>query len=376
MGKDLRGKELGKGISQRKDKYYVGRYTSRSGKRVQKLFTKLQECRKWLADEQYADEHTNLEFPSDMLVGAWFDYWISVKKRTVRPNTLRNYTERYNRNIKPVIGNKILREVNTLHCQKIMNDMADENYRTATIHQTRIALYNMLDYAYQNGIIVKNPCNRMVKSDIGKDSSKKEALTIENQKKFCKAIEGTSYEYQYKFVLQTGLRTGELVGLKWEDVDWKNKTITISRSLEYRHSTGEWREGPPKSKSGYRTIPLTDEAVSLLKLQKNKNASYKFIDIKWKDRVFLCRKGTPVKNSTYDTGIYKVCDKANIPKFSMHVLRHTFATRCIEAGMMPKTLQMILGHSNIGITMNLYVHTTQEQKQLEMNKVAEALKVI
>ena len=92
--------------------------------------------------------------------------------------------------------------------------------------------------------------------------------------------------------------------------------------------------------------------------------------------MFLCRKGTPVKNSTYDTGIYKVCDKANIPKFSMHVLRHTFATRCIEAGMMPKTLQMILGHSNIGITMNLYVHTTQEQKQLEMNKVAEALKVI
>ena len=112
-----------------------------------------------------------------------------------------------------VIGNKILREVNTLHCQKIMTNMADEDYRTATICQTRIALYNMLDYAYQSEIIPKNPCNRMVKSDIGKESSKKEALTIENQKKFCEAIKGTSYEYQYRFALQTGLRTGELVGL-------------------------------------------------------------------------------------------------------------------------------------------------------------------
>lgn len=82
------------------------------------------------------------------------------------------------------------------------------------------------------------------------------------------------------------------------------------------------------------------------------------------------------ENSTYDTGIYKACDRAKIPRFSMHVLRHTFATRCIEAGMTPKTLQTILGHSNIGITMNLYVHTTDEQKNLEMDRVAEALKVI
>ena len=69
-------------------------------------------------------------------------------------------------------------------------------------------------------------------------------------------------------------------------------------------------------------------------------------------------------------------NKAKIPKFSMHVLRHTFATRCIEAGMKPKTLQTILGHSNIGITMNLYVHTTEEQKQKEIDQIADALKVV
>lgn len=96
----------------------------------------------------------------------------------------------------------------------------------------------------------------------------------------------------------------------------------------------------------------------------------------WSEFVFLCRKGQPVKNSTYDTALFKICEKAGINKFSMHGLRHTFATRCIEGGMMPKTLQKILGHSNIGITMNLYVHITEEEKQKEIDMVACALNVV
>ena len=376
MGKDIRGKDLGVGISQRSDGFYVGRYTDKYGKRKQKLFRKLQECRQWLADSQYRDEHSNLNFPEEMTVKAWFDYWISMKKRTVRPNTVRNYTERYEHNIDPVIGKLLLSEVRPIQCQAIMNKMADKGYRTSTIYQARITLYNMLDYAYQNDVIMKNPCNGMVKSDIGKPSQKKEALTLERQKKFVKGIEGNTYEYQYKFLLQTGLRTGELVGLKWSDIDFDSRTVSINRSMEYRHSTGEWRIGEPKSKSGYRTIPLTDEAIEILKKQKQKNSNFKIIPLEWREFVFLCKKGTPVKNSTYDTMLFKLCEKIGIPKFSMHVLRHTFATRCIEAGMKPKTLQTILGHANIGITMNLYVHTTEDEKQKEIEKIAAALKVV
>ena len=258
----------------------------------------------------------------------------------------------------------------------IMNRMADEGYRTSTIYQARITLFNMLDYAYQNDVIMKNPCNGMVKSDIGKPTQKKEALTLEQQKRFVTGIAGNAYEYQYKFLLQTGLRTGELVGLKWSDIDFDNRTLTISRSMEYRHSAGEWRIGEPKSKSGYRSIPLTTEAIKILRRQKQKNLEVKVIPMEWSEFVFLCRKGTPVKNSTYDTMLFKQCDKIGIPRFSMHVLRHTFATRCIEGGMKPKTLQTILGHSNIGITMNLHVHTTEDEKHKEIEKIAAALKVV
>ena len=111
MGQDLKRKELGVGISQRFDGLYVGRFTTKYGQRKQKLFRKLQECRQWLADSQYQDEHSNLNFPEEMTVKAWCDYWISIKKRTVRPNMGRNYTECYDRNMDSVIGNQILSKV-------------------------------------------------------------------------------------------------------------------------------------------------------------------------------------------------------------------------------------------------------------------------
>ena len=375
MGKNLKGKELGEGIYQQANGTYCARFVDRFGKRKAKRSKKLQEVRQWLADATYIDEHSDIEQATNMLVDAWFEYWIDVKKKTVRPNTVRNYTERYNKNIQKVIGKKILTEVKPIHCQKIFTNMADEGYKTSTIYQARITLFNMLEFAKENDVILSNPCKKSVKSDMGKPSQKKEALTLDTQKKFLEYATGQSYENQYRFVLQTGLRTGELIGPKWEDIDFTKKTLKIQRSMEYRHSVGEWRIGEPKSKSGYRTIPLTDEAVRILIAQKEKNKNIKEIQEEWSEFIFLSRKGEPVKNSAYDTALFKICDKAEIKRFSMHVLRHTFATRCIEGGMMPKTLQKILGHSNIGITMNLYVHITEEEKQKEIDKVSCVLNV-
>lgn len=373
MAKDLKGKELGRGLAQQKDGLYVGNFVDKLGKRRVKRFKKLQECRKWLDEAKYIDEHSSITEANNMIVDAWFEYWISIKEKTVRPNTVRNYRERYQKNISKVIGKMMLVDVKPIHCQKIFSDMADEGYKTTTMYQTRIALFNMLEFAKENDIIIHNPCKKSVRSDMGKPSDKKEALEIAEQQTFLEYAEGQSYENQYRFILQTGLRTGELVGLKWEDIDFDKKTMTISRSMEFRHSTGVWRVGEPKSSSGYRTIPLTNEAIRILKDQKIKNSRLKVTPIEWREYVFLCRKGTPIKNSTYDTALYKICNKAGIKPFAMHILRHTFATRCIEGGMKPKTLQKILGHSNIGITMNLYVTTTDDEKQKEIELVENTL---
>ena len=247
MGKDLKGKELGVGLSQQKNGLYCARFVDKFGKRRQKRSKKLQECRQWIADATYTDEHSDIEHANDFIVDAWFDYWIGIKEKTVRPNTVRNYRERYNRNIKGIIGKKLLTEVKPIHCQKVFSDMADEGYKTTTIYQTRIALYNMLEFAKENDVIRSNPCKKTVKSDMGKPSEKKKALTIDTQKKFLLSAEGQSYENQFRFVLQTGLRTGELIGLRWGDIDFENRTLKIQRSMEYRYSVGEWRIGDRKS---------------------------------------------------------------------------------------------------------------------------------
>lgn len=172
-GKRLNGKELGVGISQQKNGLYSARFVDKFGKCRQKRFKKLQECRQWIADATYVDEHSNIMQAADIMVDAWFDYWIDIKKKTVRPNTVRNYTERYNRNIKKIIGKMLLSEVKPLHCQKIFSDMADEDYRTSTIYQTRIALFNMLEFAKENDVIRYNPCKKSVKSDMGKPRRKR-----------------------------------------------------------------------------------------------------------------------------------------------------------------------------------------------------------
>lgn len=145
MGKDLKGKELGVGITQQKNGLYNAGFVDKLGKRRVKCFKKLQECRKWLDEAKYIDEHSSITEANAMMVDAWFEYWISIKEKTVRPNTVRNYRERYHRNISKVIGKMLLIDVKPIHCQKIFSDMADEGYKTTTIYQTRIALYNMLD---------------------------------------------------------------------------------------------------------------------------------------------------------------------------------------------------------------------------------------
>ena len=323
----------------------------------------------------------------------WFDFWIENIVGDLAPNTLRNYRDRYKHNIQPVIGRIKLTDVKPMHCKKVFIEM-DADYSGSTIRQAYITMGTMLKAAKMNDLISKHPMDGVRFTKPVRAANDIKFLTREEQRIFLETARRSHNYNQYALILETGLRTGELIGLTWDAVDFGKRTLTVNKTLECRHKQHFWRAGPPKTQQSYRTIPLTDRAYEILKEIKDKrpwqkespllSQTLEYIDrrtgaisrLVMRDLVFInWRTGEPAKNSSYDTHLYKLCDEAGIERFCMHALRHTYATRAIECGVQPKVLQKLLGHASIKTTMDRYVHVTSESldqavRQFESGRVS------
>lgn len=389
MGKDLKGKELGTGLSQRKDGKYSARFTRKNGARTEKYFLKLAEAKQWLVEQKYLDSVTNT---GDMTVNDWFEHWIAnYKEDIVADNTLKNYKGRYSANIKNEIGNMKLVDVKQIHCQRILNDMFDSGkYSCGTIEITQITMHAMFKGAIENGYISKNPAEGL-KLKRHTENNERRVLTREEQKVFKTYAENTIYANAYFLVLETGLRVGEIGGLQWDDINFDEKYLEVKRTMLQESSKGGFYYGTTKSKASRRKIPLTNEAIRILKAQKTLQNKIKLRSKDWKNDweglVFTTRNGNPVGASTFRTMMMRIVKNINIDRKCsseddsyeefehayMHSLRHTFATRCIENGIQPKVLQKIMGHATLTTTMDLYVHVTDEQSFLEMEKMNQVI---
>ena len=387
MGKDLKGKELGMGLCQKKDGRYSARFTKKDGKRSEKNFKKLTEAREWLNEQKYLDSTIGT---SDMTVDCWYQHWISnYKEGIVSNNTTKNYKNRYQVSIKKEIGNMKLSDVKQIHCQRILNDMFDiGQYSYGTIELTQITLHAIFKGAIENGYLYRNPADGLKLKRRNADEEERRVLTREEQRIFKEYAKNTLYYNAYCLVLETGLRVGEIGGLKWDDIDFDKKCLYVKRTI--LQEKGGFYFGKPKSRLSKRKVPLTNEAISILQAQKSLQNKLRIKSKDWHSEwdglVFTTINGNPVGSSTFRTMMIRIVKNINFDRqcsnpdsyeefehIYMHSLRHTFATRCIENGVNPKALQKMLGHSTLSITMDLYVHVTDEQNFLEIEKMNVAI---
>ena len=370
MGKSLEGKELGGGIYQRQDGRYSARFTNRAGRRIERYFDKASDAKNWIEDARYEERHGDVFASSDMTVRAWAEYWLeNIIHMNRKYNTWKSYKGRYDHRIDPVIGRMLLQEVKPLHCQEVLNRAQRKGDTSGSVGKIKSILYMIFESAMDNGFISTNPVTKNVKYE-KVDPEEKRALTRDEERRFDLASADCSHHDEFMFVLETGIRCGELSGLKWSDISWEDRSIRISETMFFNNDTKVFETNSPKTRASKRRIPLTDKAYDILADRRSRRKD-RIESIRYHNYVFLNDNGLPTDNRTYDKCLKLITHKMGIDGFTMHCLRHTFATKCVEAGMNPKVLQRILGHKSIATTMNLYVHTFDEEVDAEMQKIGE-----
>lgn len=383
MGKDLKGKELGVGICQRKDGSYCARYVDRFGKRksiyeknIKILKLKLNEAiYENNAGSSLADNKTTLD--------EWNKKWMSVYKNPViRENTKRHYEHIYSRHISPALGMCSISEITQLQIKELVNNLNDAGYRWETQNKVKILLTDMFNRAMEDNFAKRNPAKgvRLAKNK----PNDRFVLSIEQQAEFFECSAGTFYDNLFVVAVNSGLRPGELFALTWDDIDIDNMEINVDKTLLYQKLDGdekkEFHLGPPKTMQSIRKVPINRKCEIALKKQfvlKKIIETRSVRNVEFSDRLFVTSYNTPLNSVLFSDAIKKIVKEINIQKdnmekmevFSGHTFRHTFATRCIESGILPKIVQSYLGHATLQMTMDLYVHTTSDFKELEMKKL-------
>lgn len=358
---------LGAGVRKRTDGTFEKRFTingkrySVYGKSQKELTEKELETRKKIEARIYTENR-------NITMDGFFEEFIKNKRNHAKSNTIRSYNCYYYKHISPALGKRKIQKIEHREIQNFQLELA-ENYTISTANHVFKVLNVILNEAVTADIIVKSPAygiKAMRETGLKATETIHRALTLEEQKAFMNEAKN---DYLYNFIamlLCSGLRSGEAAALSWSDIDYKENVIHITKTLTYSEAGQIIIGNTPKTEAGRRDIPLTNTLKRILKSHRKTIKGLYQID----GLIFRTSYGSMIYSHAINRAIEDTLRRleekgVHIEHFTAHALRDTYATRFIENGGSPQTLKVILGHSSLAMTMDLYAHVLPNTKQKE-----------
>ena len=317
---------------------------------------------------QLIDLYRDVDLTEDsrMTLGEWLDKWLDEYMIfTIRESTLDSYRAMVKNQVKPFIGSKQISSLTTADMQKFYNKIKKEGrVREHPIHGKTLAysmvrgvhmmLHEALDTAVKERLIAKNPTNG---TTVPKCNYPEKQILGDNQlETFLEAIKGHEYWCDFFYVeVMTGLRRGEICGLRWQDINFEENKLQVKRSVSVKKGGGV-SIGETKTETGIRCIQMPPSVAELLKSKK------KTAITEWVFPHFL-HPEQPISPASAYRKLKVILKNAELPLIRFHDLRHTFATHATQGGVDPKTLAGILGHTNASFTLDTYTHVTSDMQK-------------
>jgi integrase len=328
--------------------------------------------------------------PNNLTVGTWLDIWLKdYAKPHVRQSTWGLYEMLIRVHLKPGIGDVRLKQLLPNHLQKLYNekfengraDKPGQGLSARTVELIHTVISSALKQALREGLVARNVSEATILPRNEKQEMR--VLSFEEGQRFVGALDESTYGVAFAFTLGTGLRRGELLGLKWQDIDFQLKTLSVRQALSrvkaYEDAGGaktEVRLQPPKTQKSQRTIPVTDnliEALSAHRLRQNTEMLAAGASYDNQGLIFCTNLGKPIEPRNFDRKFYKIMVDTGIGGAKVHTLRHTFATRLLENGVDLNTVQTILGHTQLSTTV-IYTHPNIEMQRKATDTLNELFK--
>lgn len=321
-------------------------------------------------------ENDEYILPQHLTVGEWLDEWWRVYCLPFKKgSTCTGYESTIVWHIKPYIGKAQLQSLRSEQVQSVINALVSEGKASSTVRKAYTIMHMAFEQAVVNGILTKNPAERTILPKLEQKVIR--FFTLDEQKRFIAALPDNTSGRALLFILGTGLRLAELSGLRWSDIQENQFTIsqTIRRNRNFDEQDARrtsLQVSTPKTKAGRRTIPLTPKLQDVLDAQRREQQRSRVIaGKKWHDLdlVFTTEIGTPYEGRNMTRTLHRILNELGFEQMGIHALRHTFATRAIEAEMDLRTLSEILGHAQVSLTLQLYAHSTTETKRKAMKSM-------